>query len=581
MSNDKDIEANQLTIEQLFNMPGEYFKIPDYQRRYSWKEEQIEEFYDDLNSLGNNEEHFLGSIVTIARKHNTGFNKIELVDGQQRITTIMVILKVLEIYFKKQNTESSNNISEVIIDDYIHATDRKKKRTKKLVLGKLDRDDYNLIVSDKKVMKEKIDNINLFNCYDYFISEFKNKSFDELEILYDKLLTRLIIVKIDAVDEKSAFRLFETLNDRGLDLSATDLMKNYLLRKISEDNKNDINDIKKLWEEIIINLKDYDKIRFFRHYIMSSKKPVVRGKITNRKLYDKFKNVLNKKIPNLKSDFKIKDYIEDIREKSYLYDLICKGNISELSYIDSQYVSRINQKLKNLISINILPVRILLLSALDAIDTREFKVREFDELLKLTEIFLTRRIIGNLNANELDGIFNKIAIEAFEKDNALEFIKNLYIKNDVKSSIFIEQFKNKDFKNNDFTKYILDVLEYEIYTPTSGEGKESKQRTEVHIEHIAPRRSFSAKKYTTWEKYLDMNEEEFELYKSKLGNLTLFEKRLNQEASINPFLQKKNKYINSDFYMTRELKDFSDWKKEDICKRTNDLAKHSVEVWSF
>jgi len=146
---------------------------------------------------------------------------------------------------------------------------------------------------------------------------------------------------------------------------------------------------------------------------------------------------------------------------------------------------------------------------------------------------------------------------------------------------FENNFQERDFRNNDQTKYILDTFEKKHFMKNAA-GKSIKERSEVHIEHIAPTSSFTAKKYKKWADYLDIDKAGFENLKTRIGNLTLLEYKLNIRASNKPFLQKKKRYDESSFKMTEKIiENYSEWKSADILKRTKKLSKIAVDIWSL
>jgi Protein of unknown function (DUF1524). len=149
-------------------------------------------------------------------------------------------------------------------------------------------------------------------------------------------------------------------------------------------------------------------------------------------------------------------------------------------------------------------------------------------------------------------------------------------------AILKEKIPNRDFKNNDFTKYILDRVEQEQYMK-AGSGKGIKSRDTVDIEHIAPRQVWNADKYSSWIQYLDCSEEEFEEYKNRIGNLTLLENSVNQTASDKPFEQKCDIYNQrTDFLMTQAVaNEYDQWGTEKITERSEDMADTICNIWSI
>ncbi|MFW6026686.1 MAG: DUF262 domain-containing protein, partial [Candidatus Woesearchaeota archaeon] len=146
-----NIETIELTIEQLLSMDGDFFKIPDYQRRYSWEKQNINDFWYDLDNVDQSEEHFLGSIVVIPKdKEIDGFRKSEIVDGQQRLTTILILLKVIYNCLIDNNKKIASKIN----DSYIYTSNSKNDKKLTLFLGKLDHQDFKMIMENNYYNEE-------------------------------------------------------------------------------------------------------------------------------------------------------------------------------------------------------------------------------------------------------------------------------------------------------------------------------------------------------------------------------------------------------------------------------------------
>lgn len=336
MTEEINISADETTIDDILSR-SHRFEVPNYQRQYSWTEEQWSELWDDLISIEPGESHFLGSIVVISSAYEpTGSNYLQLVDGQQRLTTISLFLCSLRNKYQELGEEKSADIidSKYLWDEGFNET---KPR---ISLGTLDHEDYMKILTGKpdRVSQNEL----LKNSYDYFSDKISEKSVDELDEIRDILLNNMSLVMIRSNSEGSAFRLFETLNDRGLDLSAIDLMKNHLLR-ISHDSANvGTETIKEDWEQIILNIQDLDKrIRFFRHYFMSCSNPVVEDRITESKVYSTFKSIISE--VQLDDSLTLEEYISDMERNSRLYMKIARADIDSFSYINN---SKINKKIR-------------------------------------------------------------------------------------------------------------------------------------------------------------------------------------------------------------------------------------------
>lgn len=555
-----DIEASEMSIDKVIRQ-NEVFDVPSYQRRYSWNEEQSEELWRDLDSIERDENHFLGSIVVLTEVHDpSSFNHLELVDGQQRMTTLLIILSVLRDKYKQFNEETSEEIQNDLLFN-----SKFDNKAPKLKLGELDDKKFQKILKDK----DKEGGSRLEDAYEYFSNKLEGKTREELNEIRDKLLENLSVVLIYSETEKAAFRLFETLNDRGLELSAIDLMKNYLLKKSVERGGINRKKVKEDWKNIIKNLDDVDKkIRLFRHYFMSAKSPETNDKVTQSKVYERFKEIIDEE-----KGITIEEYTRDMKEQSEVYRDIVTAEVDEFP---ESVNSKVNFHLRNLRAIGASPARTLILRAF----REEINGEDLIELLELIETFTVRRIIGRMTTAPLDRFYNQLALEAFEKENTLETIENFFAENVPNNDEFISNFKDRQHRMNDQTKYLLDTLEREHFM-NEGTGKRIQGRYEVHIEHIAPRGTFNAKKYSKWLDYLGVTEEEFEELKDTIGNLTLLEKKLNLKASDNPFQQKKEEYRNSDFKMTEKLLEEEKWSTERIRNRSEELAKIANQIWSF
>jgi hypothetical protein len=142
--------------------------------------------------------------------------------------------------------------------------------------------------------------------------------------------------------------------------------------------------------------------------------------------------------------------------------------------------------------------------------------------------------------------------------------------------------KSNNFKRNDFTRYVLKTIEEEHYMK-SGMAKGVVNLGELDIEHIAPEQSFSASKYSPWQRYLDCDEEEFDEYRKRIGNLTLLESRVNKRASDNPYEQKRQIYgDDTDFAMAQEIaNEYDQWRIQQIEERSEKLAEITCQIWSI
>lgn len=136
------ITPAQLTINQLFSGKNEQFYIPAYQRRYAWMDKQLLELFEDINLLGKRDSHFLGTILFLTGSHVADINRLELVDGQQRIISLSLLLKAIRDKFEELKIKDFENE----IDGYLFCQGIDRKRQNKIMLGDLDEPDYSKIL---------------------------------------------------------------------------------------------------------------------------------------------------------------------------------------------------------------------------------------------------------------------------------------------------------------------------------------------------------------------------------------------------------------------------------------------------
>lgn len=550
------IDVDEQTVEQFLKGGSTILVVPDYQRPYSWENGQLEDFWDDLDVLDPEDIHFIGSIVFISESHIPGnFNKLEVVDGQQRLTTISILMKAIQNkYIELGEVDYAKSL-----DGYFYSEVHRRGRQIKLQPGKIDREAFENLINDNI---DRIKDTYIGDAYDFF----KNKleTVEQLHEIFDKIVYRLSFVTIVTDSDKSAYRLFETLNDRGLDLSAVDLVKNHLLRQASEKSLN-LDEIKNLWEGIIDNLEDIDKVRYFRQYLLSSKIIEIRGKVTKEGLYDKFSDIL-KNIDDIPS------FIEDIKKQSLLYNKIVNSSSDNFNRSEDE---EINIHLRNIEAIKASTSYTLLLRAFVELKRPE----DIIKLLELVETFAIRRNIVGTSTSDLDLIYNKLAIDSFKDGvESYTFIKDYLEKNMPKDFEFESKFKVAQLQQNNQTKYILDRLEGEF--GAGNRGKKVNNSFSVHIEHIAPQ---TMKDPSLWNGFADLNSVEQKEYITSIGNLTLLEKKPNIKASNSSFEKKKEFYSKdeTEMLMTNELLKYEKWGVKQIEERAERLAKLAVKIWKF
>lgn len=568
-----DIDATESLVRKLLT-DDVYYNVPDFQRSYSWKKQHWVDFWSDLDSISKGETHYLGSAVFIDKERGFGNSTYDVIDGQQRLTTISVLLCAIRDRYNKLN--DPDDIEEYINTEYLKTRNSKNDYEQTLSLSEYDKSDFNALIEGRYNAIESESKI--LECFNFFEEKLSNSDLEYLEDLRTKLTESMSIVIVTCESEGSAFRLFETLNNRGMELTAIDLMKNALLQYASKEYPSGSDDdkyisIRNNWEFLLENVvhEISNPDQFFRHFIMSRKTPGVKSNVSSRTLYDKFKSLIYEELPA--SGTTVSEYVEEMVDISSTYIGLVESSVD---YSSGRQRDRINRRLRNLNDIKASHSRTLILRSIEEFDDSS----DLLEVLRLLEVFMTRWRISDLTTGaSLDRIFSGLCSNAFEKSDPVDIIRTKLREKAPSNDEFRANFANSNFQRNSMTTYILDTMERMHF---SGTGKQI-DRTKVDIEHIAPQASFSSDKYAPWKNVLDVTEAEFNnQYRNRIGNLTLLEERLNEEASDNPFEQKSDQYKLSEYEMTDEIrKNYTEWTEDTIEERSERLGEIAVDVWSF
>ncbi len=549
------------------------FVIPSYQRRYSWGGEQIEDLWNDVQNIEDKtQDHFFGTVVFMSRSTAQGATKYDIVDGQQRITTISILLCAIRDHLKENfpEDEIQNRIENIEGSLWLVDLDGERQGMR-LTLGNLDQDSYTHLVEG---YPDEVENENIVDAYDFFRKRLNElEGLDAIKALHRKILRQLIYVSITVEQHSDAYQLFEAMNNRGLSLSPIDLMKNYLLMQASKRNHVDDGRVEELWGQIIKNIDRLSGISspgltFFRQYFMSSKQYGVNEKRTIKKLYEPtFTETVD-------GTDDIETLMEDIRNKSRLYRKLIEQRVDML---DSSQNTELNRLLRDTKTVSITPFT-LFLRAFDETDD----VRTLTRIIEKSTALMLRRQICDRNTGPHDTMFNHLAQEMFERGDPLAYMDEYLSSEDrfPSDEQFERYFQRETFRKTDRTKYVLSKIEEEHFG--SGGKKVADSRYQVHIEHILPER-YSDSLVSLWLEEFGITEDEHDEYRKRIGNLTLLESDPNIRAS-NRTLSKKQEFYTeeeTDFEMTHELTGKSTWDVDEIQNRSERLSAIAVDIWSL
>ncbi len=555
------------------------FRIPEFQRNYSWGEDQIEDFWNDL--MDDSDSNFIGSFVLnyenlkTEKEESPHFGHIDIIDGQQRVITISLFLAVIRNIAKIEKfTELANRIQRNTLgfEDPVDG-----QTTTRIICGESLHDFYitNVqkensdifsVVTSEKEKKLVVDNALFFKAK--IEEEFKNapNKEEKLKEIYSRV-RKIITIQIRIDDEDDAFEIFETLNARGINLTLGDLLKNLIFGKLKDKP-----DLKARWETIISNLKEVkiDLARFIRYFYISKY-----SFLSGKKIFKEIKKEL-KTIPDYDK------FLNDLVVASNHFKLFLNNSLDDWSEYDNSKI--IYNSMSGIRIMDITQCYVLFLSLMRN-DFSKIRWTNFFQLIeKFSFIYF---FISKQPANKVERLYSKIAIE-IEKhskehankqlnllDRSFRDLKEELIKIKPERSLFIEKFGYIKYTNSpvirDRIRYILTQINNSKTT-----GEHIIDFTNVNIEHVLP------KNPTKW----GLTKTSIKLYVNKLGNLTLLHHKINSDIGNDilsvklPELKKSEIQITKDFVV--KLKKLNKWEEEDILTRHKQLSEESYDtVWKY
>ena len=255
------ISPTSLSVNQLFGTANEQYVVPAYQRRYSWHERQVWELIDDIKLLETNDTHLLGTIVCLTDHHSAGLNRLELVDGQQRLTTVSIILECI-----RQRLQEAGTKEEVAeLSRLLAAKPLGGAALRKVALDSIDAAAFDRLVKNKQ--DDSPENADLAHAFSIVREWIAAQDEGHVTTFLYRLKNQTVVVRLDVGDAKDAFKLFETINNRGLRLSPTDIVKNFLLGNAARFGEKSLALARAGWSKLIRHLDGADSDAFFRYYL--------------------------------------------------------------------------------------------------------------------------------------------------------------------------------------------------------------------------------------------------------------------------------------------------------------------------
>lgn len=549
------ITATEKPINKIF-CEDFLFEIPTYQRPYSWKKEQATQLLDDISYFAYRDDdlyeippYFLGSIVLI-KKQTSAFSKV--VDGQQRLTTLTILLAALRHVIEDNDLKGE-------LSEYIYQKGKKTKGSEdtfRLKLREKDNDYFKSLIQketglqnidleeeitdpQKRIRENAVELVNMLS----------SVSQDKLEKLAVYITQRCFMVIVATTEEESAFRIFNVLNDRGMQLSHADILKSEILEKIKKDEQELYTG---KWEdaEEFLGIDNFKEL--FSHIrAIFAKKKAEKSILTEIRTYAK---------PTENPKSFIKDVIEPYAE---IY-----SNILNQNYASTTYAEKINNKLKWLSRIentDWIPSVLVYFSKYKS--NSELLYRFINQLDILT---IGMEILG-YGINGRVERFSRIVERIEDGSDIFTPGSDIYFTADEKTTI-----KNNLLSNHLYGKRYLKVLLMKIDENLSS-GSAEYDHEVISIEHVLPQ---NPDVNSSWVRLF--NEEERKELTNSIGNLLLLTRKKNSSARNYDFELKKSKYffVNgvSPFPLTTTVMNFTEWTPDVIRMRTKEMSEIAEKI---
>lgn len=573
------INANKELLNSFYSNNLQYV-VPFFQRAYVWNNDNWDILWEHINriadkTLDNSKtEHFIGTLITKQRLSNAiGESKLDLIDGQQRLTTFSLLLKAIATKATGQDPYSKlkEKTNELVVFE-----NSKGEKFIRVEHSRNDKEYFETILLDKDLSLLPNQEHKILNCYRYFLNKLENHSDEELDNMRTIILSNVPVISMLLAAGDDEQEIFDTINSLGVRLTTGELLKNFIF---SDNIIKPMYD--KLWEPVFED--DEEQILFWN-------KPKTSGRIirTNievllycyliiqketavelEKLFSEYKNWLQGK----NSEEKI-TFLKELKEYATIFFNFPEGTeLNEIGY--SQNEERFFHIIENLEITTVYP---LVLYIYKQVSDKEIR----QQLLKIIESYLVRRNVCRLTTKNYNNLFIQIIGKLVDlKSVTVDNLKSVLAgfsedTNKFPSDLeFTTAFIDEASSNANAREILFCISLYQIYNPKNDIGKLSS--SSYSTEHMMPQ-----KWETNWSiSGMDETAKNKRNKKLKtLGNLTLVTKSLNSSMK-NAAWEKKKKALKefSLLKITTDYIDNTEWDETKIERRSSDLASMALKIW--
>lgn len=561
------MKASETNLVQFLSKPDTQFVIPIYQRTYSWTKEQCQQLWNDIYRVAYDDQtpaHFVGSVVYIQQGVYaiSSTQQMLVIDGQQRLTTVMLLLVALARALKD---DDAFNVSRAqIFDQFLTNKYAKGDLRYKLILTQSDKNSLIHLLKNQDQDWPTPLSLRVKENFEFFEGQIRKSGVD-LDVLFNGIKKLLIVdVSLDAKHDNPQL-IFESLNSTGLALSQADLIRNYVLMGLPPEEQNDL--YEQYWYpmEQRFGHSQYAELfdRFMRDYLTIQSES---GTIPN--------------IRDVYTDFKKFTWGQNVREVvKYIahYARYFAYLAIPQSYDDKQLQEVMRY-------INTLKVDVAYPLLIEVFDDYEHHQRlsrtDFLEILRLVESYVFRRAIVEIPSNSMSKTFATFK-RIINKDDYLNSVKEALLKLDgYRRFPADKEFRQAFMTRNIYTGLTPQRRSYLFNRLENFDHKEYINTDQYTIEHIMPQNPNLSLK---WQIMLGLRWPEIqEYYLHTIGNLTLT--GYNPELSDRPFSEKrdmKGGFIDSHLRLNRPLRQLNKWDEHAIKERAESLAKMALQIWPY
>lgn len=569
-------------------------EVPDFQRNYSWGEDQVDEFHKDIVFASkNNLDHFLGSLILMKTASDGSAKTFQVIDGQQRLTTIFMYLAILRdkssaLPVHKIPSQGGGATIDVpskanalIFSDEEHGEVRFKSNS----LLKTFMNDY--------IFRESTNRPSMPKSHKYYSLDLR-KAYARISILLDTELekcqgdeeklrfiheliktfqNRIQVLRITTSSYAESFDIFMTLNSRGLALGPSDLVKSLFMKfsveglspeKTVEKNA----EISNIWKEVTDNIGDGDVDQFLRHYLVAKQPEGVRSKSIYRKI--------EKMVTDGSNSPKETSYalLKEINRKSEIYAQLLKPES-----IEDPAISENCRMMHPLLD----TYRIIMLTILD--ESIKISLVERRELSRICEILCVRWVLTGGNAQQLEDLFQEVSLSLSEATPNLSNAKMKLLAR-IPDDAKVSQEFNLDIAKTSLVRSVLFRINKVI-----GDAGEMilLDPKKMHVEHIAPVAPTEYWKKSLFPDRTDDVTADYSTLVEFWGNKTILDKKINESIGAQPFAEKCDGiktgnwggYRDSPLAITRELTNYTEWDTSLIKKRSRWIRSCFLNIWSI